>query len=173
MKEADAIIYLIEMVDIFITNGRLLHHERILCLYSEYLQMSFKLNNYLLNNQTVLPVSYRYYLSIMAVSCYNCEYLLKIQEEQFILNGGDPCWLKKGLKAVDSKLIHIARLNELLAHKPWAIDAEEIKVRILLKFNFQFLLNTQKQNERWNTIEIIHAVLILSYYHGLCGIVFG
>ena len=69
------------LVDIFITNGRLLHHERILCLYSEYLQMSFKLNNYLLNNQTVLPVSYRYYLSIMAVSCYNCEYLLKIQEE--------------------------------------------------------------------------------------------
>ena len=38
------------LVDIFITNGRLLHHERILCLYPEYLQMSFKLNNYLLNN---------------------------------------------------------------------------------------------------------------------------
>ncbi len=64
----------------------------------------------------------------MAVSCYNCEYLLKIQEEQFILNGGDPKWLKKGLKAVDPKLAHIANLNELLAHKPWTIDSELIKV---------------------------------------------
>jgi len=27
------------------------------------------------------------------------------------------------LKAVDPKLIHIAPLNEMLAHKPWTIDS--------------------------------------------------
>ena len=97
-------------------------------MFPDYVQMSFKLNNYLMNNQTVLPVTYKYYLSIMAVSCYNCEHLLKIQEEQFILNGGDPSWLKKGLKVVDTKLVNIARLNEYLAHKPWSLEADEIKV---------------------------------------------
>lgn len=64
----------------------------------------------------------------MAVSCYNCEYLLKVQEEQFILAGGDPEWLQKGLKAVDPKLYHIAGLNEMLAHKPWVIDSNSIDV---------------------------------------------
>lgn len=38
-------------------------------------------------------------------------------------------WLKKGLKSVDPKLAHIAALNELLAHKPWHVDAEQISVK--------------------------------------------
>jgi len=115
-------------VEIFISNGRLLHHERVLCHFPEYLNMQFKIQNDLMNGQSVLPITYRYYLSIMAVSCYNCEYLLKIQEEQFILNGGDINWLKKGIKAADPKLIHIASLNEMLAHKPWALDVDNIEV---------------------------------------------
>lgn len=76
-----------------------------------------------MNNLSILPVAYRYYLSIMAVSCYNCDYLLKIQEEQFLINGGDSEWLRLGLKFVDPKLRHIATLNEMLAHKPWIIDS--------------------------------------------------
>ena len=69
------------LTEIFINNGRLLHHERLLCFFPEYLQLQFKLINELMNMHTVLPVQYRYYLSIMAVSCYNCDYLLKILEE--------------------------------------------------------------------------------------------
>ena len=57
----------------------------------------------------------------MAVSCYNCDYLLKILEEQFILNDGDIKWLHYGLKAADPKLRVIAEFNELLAHKPWIL----------------------------------------------------
>jgi hypothetical protein len=30
---------------------------------------------------TVLPPNYRHYLAIMAVSCYNCDYLLRVLEE--------------------------------------------------------------------------------------------
>jgi hypothetical protein len=116
------------LTEIFINNGRLLHHERLLCFFPEYLQLQFKLINELMNMHTVLPVQYRYYLSIMAVSCYNCDYLLKILEEQFILNEGNPKWLKYGLKSADSKLRAIAEFNELLAHRPWVIYTEEIKV---------------------------------------------
>ncbi|CDW89406.1 p53 regulated pa26 nuclear protein [Stylonychia lemnae] len=151
------------LIDIFITNGRLLHHERILCFFPEYLQLQFKIQNDIMNSLNILPVTHRYYLSIMAVSCYNCEYLLKIQEEQFILNGGDIKWLQKGLKAVDPKLVHIAPLNEMLAHKPWAVDS----------YQLEFLLNIQKPNEKWNFVQIVHATLILVHYHSLCGVIFG
>eukprot|EP00347_Sterkiella_histriomuscorum_P015870 403355371 len=130
------------LTDIFITNGRLLHHERVLCHFPSYLSLSFKIRNELMNTQNILPVTHRYYLSIMAVSCYNCEYLLKIQEEQFILNGGDPEWLQKGLKAVDPKLAHIAALNEMIAHKPWAIDSNQIEIDLPLNFD----LHTKRQS---------------------------
>jgi sestrin len=128
------------LTEIFINNGRLLHHERLLCFFPEYLQLQFKLINELMNMHTVLPVQYRYYLSIMAVSCYNCDYLLKILEEQFILNEGNPKWLKYGLKSADSKLRAIAEFNELLAHRPWVIYTEEIKVSTGSK---QFLVSVE------------------------------
>ena len=82
------------LTEIFITNGRLLHHERVLCFFPQYLKMQFQLNNELMNGENVLPITHRYYLSIMAVSCYDCDYLLKVQEEQFVMNGGDINWLR-------------------------------------------------------------------------------
>lgn len=120
------------LTKIFLTNGRLMHHERVLCVFPDYLQMHFNLLNDLMNGSNVLPITHRYYLSIMAVSCYNCEYLLKIQEEQFVMNGGNIQWLQNGLKSVDPKLRHIAELNELLAHRCWAINADHIQVKNLI-----------------------------------------
>ena len=69
------------LVEIFITNGRLLHHERVLSFFPKYLEINFNLLNNLLNEQSVLPSTHAYYLSIMAISCYECKYLLKAQEE--------------------------------------------------------------------------------------------
>jgi len=56
-----------------------------------------------------------YYLAIMAVSCYKCEYLLYVLQEQFLLEGGPLEWLVFGLDKVDPKLRRIAELNEVLA----------------------------------------------------------
>jgi len=95
-------------------------------MFPEYLQMQFKLINDLMNFSSVLPATHRYYLAIMAVSCYNCDYLLKILEEQFILHDGDPKWLHFGLKVVDPKLRLIAELNETIAHKPWKLYTDQI-----------------------------------------------
>ena len=81
-----------------------------------------------MNNQSMLPIAHRYYLAIMAVSCYNCEYLIKILEEQFVLNEGDPQWLAQGILAVDPKLRVLATLNQTLAHKPWIIDHRFVAV---------------------------------------------
>lgn len=37
------------LIEIFITNGRLLHHERVLCHIPSYLNLLFKVQNDLMN----------------------------------------------------------------------------------------------------------------------------
>lgn len=67
---------------IFLTNGRLFHHERILCWFPMYLDLFYEAHDRTMNRMDdALPVTWKYYLSIMAVSLYDCEYLLKILEE--------------------------------------------------------------------------------------------
>jgi hypothetical protein len=86
-----------------------------------------------MNREDVLPITWKYYIGIMAVSCYECEYLIKILEEQFLLYGGDVEWLLHGLKKADKKLERLAELNELLAYKPWIISASHIEFLVKSK----------------------------------------
>lgn len=51
----------------------------------------------------------------MAVSCFNCDYLLNILEEQFVLSGGNIEWITEGLKTVDSRVALFSDINEILA----------------------------------------------------------
>jgi len=80
-----------------------------------------------MNREDVLPITWKYYIGIMAVSCYDCEYLIKILEEQYLLYGGDVEWLLHGLKKANKKLERLAELNELLAYKPWIVCASHIE----------------------------------------------
>lgn len=80
--------------------------------------------------EDVLPVSWKYYIAIMAVSCYQNTYLIKILEEQFLLNGGHTDWLIEGLKKVDKKLQNLGEFNEILAFKPWSLSYDHIDVLI-------------------------------------------
>jgi hypothetical protein len=97
----------------------------------------------------------------MAVCCYDCEYLLKILEEQFLLYGGEVSWLTEGLKRVDLKLQRIGELNELLAFRPWSLNFNVIEQL------------TSNSEDRWSIPEILQAGAILAYYHSLCGLIFG
>mmetsp|Transcript_42704 Transcript_42704/g.30800 ORF Transcript_42704/g.30800 Transcript_42704/m.30800 type:complete len:80 (+) Transcript_42704:843-1082(+) len=63
----------------------------------------------------------------MAVSCYDCEYLIKILEDQFLLVNGDIDWLTQGLKSVDPKLQRISKLNEIMAYQAWRLNENHIK----------------------------------------------
>jgi hypothetical protein len=51
----------------------------------------------------------------MAVSCFDCDYLLNILEEQFVLSGGKIEWITEGLKSVDPRVALFAEINEVLA----------------------------------------------------------
>jgi hypothetical protein len=66
----------------------------------------------------------------MAVSCFQCEYLLNILEEQFVLNGGDIQWLIQGLE--DKRIKKFGELNEILAFQPWKLSSSHIE-RLLMK----------------------------------------
>jgi len=68
----------------------------------------------------------KHYIAIMAAACYENESLSSILEEQFIILGGNPDWIKIGLVAVEPKLRALAELNELLAFRPWIIDEDNI-----------------------------------------------
>jgi hypothetical protein len=111
-----------------------------------------------------LPVTWKYYISIMAVSCYDCEYLLKILEEQFLLYGGEVTWLTDGLKKTEPKLERLSDLSELMAFRPWSIDASTIE---------SLASSDLDPSLRWSIPELMHAGAILSQYHSLCGLIFG
>lgn len=74
----------------------------------------------------VLRLDQKLYLAIMAVSCYQCDYLLNLLEEQFILEGGDLNAISEGLSRVDQSLARFSELNEILAFRPWAMQTNHL-----------------------------------------------
>jgi hypothetical protein len=109
----------------FYEHGRVSPHERMLCWFPKYLQY-FTTTQQILHGEDVLSLNMKLYLGIMAVSCYNCEYLLNILEVQFVLNGGDLEWISQGLKKVDQRIAKFAEVNEVLAFMPWRLNAKHI-----------------------------------------------
>lgn len=80
-----------------------------------------------------------------------------------MLNGGPLEWLIFGLERVDPKLKRLAELNEILAYKPWSITKDHV----------QFLLKGSSNNENLTIQEMLKASVIMSTYHGLCGLCMG
>jgi len=76
----------------------------------------------------------------MAVSCYNCEYLINILEENFVLNGGNIDWISNGLKVVDPQIAKFAEITEVLAFKPWNLNIRHI----------EYLLSKDSYGNSWS-----------------------
>ena len=109
----------------------------------------------------IFPKHVHYYLAIMAVSCYRCEYLLYTLQEQFLLGGGPLDWLIFGLDKVDPKIRRIAELNEVMAYKPWKICKDQFQ---------KLIKGGTSQHENWTVHEVMKASIILATYHGICGL---
>ena len=131
------------MQNIFLIDGRIYKHYRILSWFPSYMQSLYRSQLLLMDNNEfgedifmnqfeidIFPKYYNYYLAIMAVSCYECEYLIHILYEQFLLAGGPLDWLIYGLDKVDHKLKRIGLLNEKLAYKPWVIKQDDFNFLI-------------------------------------------
>ncbi len=140
--------------------GRVKMHEGFFFWFSGYYDLYENTIETLMNEDELIPVTWKYYLAIMAVSTIRCEYLLRELEMQFLLKGGDENWLLTGLSAVPDKLRMLGKLNNLLAHQPWKFLFSDL-TEIYYKYN----------NKGWSSIELILAILILTNYHRLATVV--
>jgi len=114
-------------------------------------------------NDGYLPITWRFYLAIMAASTIKCEYILRCLEDLFLYYGGDKSWLIYGLRTVPEKLKKLAKYNEIMAHQPWKIKADDINE----------LFSNKNPNHKWNNNELVHASAILFNFHKLSSFVKG
>lgn len=107
--------------------GKLYFFEHFFMWVDEYFKHYMNTMELLMNDDYI-PKTWRNYIAIMAVSTSKCEYLLRILEENFLASGGDESWLVLGLDVVPAKVNKLARINNILAHQPWKIISDDIKV---------------------------------------------
>ena len=84
-----------------------------------------------------LPLHLRNYIAILASSRFKCSYLVHQQEEEFIVNGGDPHWLQ-GVEYSDPKIKKLLEVNAILAHQPWLLNKGALEVWLMLQKHYKF-----------------------------------
>lgn len=128
---------------------RFLYYEQFLFWMKDYIEVYRKTLIVLLKDYNCFCANWKLYIALMAVSTMKNEFLFRVLEEEFLLQGGDETWLILGLDVVPKKLRHISLLNSLLAHQPWKLQVEDIN----------------KLKAYMNVNEIIEAALIMIQFH--------
>lgn len=108
--------------------NRIYAYEHYFFWFKEYFYQLLETENTLLNEDSYIPKTWRYYIALMAVSSAKCEYLFRILEEKFLENGGDESWLIFGLDVLPEKLKKLARFNNIFSHQPWKIKGDDLMV---------------------------------------------
>ncbi|GES88938.1 sestrin-1 isoform X2 [Rhizophagus clarus] len=160
------------MIDTFIKFARLSHFYRVLAYFPNFMekyQESYKLIVRDPDNGPV-PLSWRFYIGIMAASQFKCQYIVSKLTNDFLMYGGNIDWLQ-GLQHAPAKIRNLATLNTILANQPWRLKPSHIGALVKRP------QNSQNPQEHWTIAEIVHVILILSTFHSLssyalgCGIV--
>eukprot|EP00002_Diphylleia_rotans_P008633 TRINITY_DN1861_c0_g1_i2.p1 TRINITY_DN1861_c0_g1~~TRINITY_DN1861_c0_g1_i2.p1 ORF type:complete len:562 (-),score=129.20 TRINITY_DN1861_c0_g1_i2:380-2065(-) len=145
--------------NIYLNTGRLTHFERVFAFHPIYLEKFENFQRLLLDGEGALPITWRYYISIMASSQHNCHYLVHLQEERFLFAGGDSTWLK-GIDFAPKKLGGLIEINAILSHQPWLLTCDHIEGLV-------------RGAETWSISELVHAILIMCTFHSLAGFIWG
>jgi hypothetical protein len=109
--------------------GRMLLYEGFFLWFSEYYPLYCNTLNRLMGNDKYFPITWKYYLALMAVSTIRCDYLLQKLEIKFLEYGGDQTWLIEGLAVVPEKIKKLAKINNILAHQSWKLKTQDIHVK--------------------------------------------
>lgn len=149
-------------VDAFLQNNRLDHVVQLMGYHPQYLECFLRTQQYLMKGDGALPFHYRHYIAIMAASRHMCTYLVHLHEQEFILQGGDPEWLK-GTSHVPKKLRDLNELNKLLAHRPW----------LICKSHIEKLARSPNSKDNWSISELVQALILMAHFHSLCSFVYG
>ncbi|KAG5898391.1 hypothetical protein JTB14_030369 [Gonioctena quinquepunctata] len=145
-------------VDAFLQNNRLDHVSQVMGYHPSYLDHFLKTQNFILKGDGPLPYDYRHFIAIMAAGRHQCSYLINLQKQEFILQGGDPSWLN-GLNYIPQKLRNLNDINKILAHRPWLLGRSHIE-------------KLTKGKNSWSLAEVVHAIVILAHFHSLSSFVF-
>ncbi|XP_074034358.1 sestrin isoform X2 [Leptinotarsa decemlineata] len=146
------------LVDAFLQNNRLDHVCQVMGFHPTYLDHFLKTQNFILRGDGPLPYDYRHFIAIMAAGRHQCNYLISLQKQEFLLQGGEPNWLK-GLKYIPQKLRNLNDINKILAHRPWLLCRSHIE-------------KLTKGKDSWSLAEVVHAIVILTHFHSLASFVF-
>jgi hypothetical protein len=68
---------------------------------------------------------------LQAAGRHQCSYLINLQKQEFLLQGGDHTWLK-GLSRIPQKLRDLYEINKILAHRPWLLNKSHIEVHTVI-----------------------------------------
>ncbi|XP_054262433.1 sestrin homolog [Macrosteles quadrilineatus] len=147
------------LIDAFLQNNRLDHVTQVMGLHPKYLDVFLRTQNFILRGDGPLPYDYRHYIAIMAAGRHQCSYLVQLQKQEFLMQGGDKTWLK-GLAHIPQKLRNLYEINKILAHRPWLLNKSHIKM-------------LTKGTDNWSLSEVVHAIVLLVHFHCLCSFVYG
>lgn len=144
--------------NLLMDNADLDHVTKVIAYHPRYLEHYLNTQNFVMHCDGPLPFEYRAYIAIMAASRHKCTYLVNLYEKEFLMQGGDPNWLK-GLDHIPAKLRAITDINKILAHRPWLLNKEHIE-------------RLTKGQNNWSLAEVVHAIVLLAHFHSLSSFVF-
>ncbi|KAF4530275.1 hypothetical protein B566_EDAN007316 [Ephemera danica] len=146
-------------IDAFVQNNRLDHVSQVMGYHPTYLDIFLRTQNFILRGDGPLSYDYRHFIAIMAAGRHQCSYLINLQKQEFILQGGNKMWLK-GLPYIPQKLRDLNDINKILAHRPWLLNKAHIE-------------KLTKGTDSWSLAEVVHAIVLLAHFHSLASFVFG
>ncbi|XP_038058705.1 sestrin-1-like isoform X1 [Patiria miniata] len=146
-------------IDVFLQSNRLDHLTTVMGLHPSYLEAFLRTQDFMLRGDGPLPFHYRHFIAIMATARHQCSYIVRLQENEFLAQGGDPDWLR-GLTFIPDKLRRLAELIKLLVHQPWLITKEHLD-------------DLLKGPSSWALSELVQAIVLTTHFSSLAGMVFG
>ena len=144
----------------FLQKGRVSHIVRLISWHPIYLEKFYQTYDHLMFETGALTVDWRSYIAIIGSSRHYCKYLITSQEKEFQDSGGDSTWLR-GLSSAPPKLQALSKLNAILAHQPWLLQSKHIAELCT------------GGTDNWSLNELVQAMIILTTFHSLSGIVNG
>ena len=101
-------------------------YEPYLSIYPEHNRVFNELINNIIykDNEASLSIHYKLFYGFMASSTIGCENLLDDFIRIFLILGGDKSWIEQGLEceSIPEHIRGMAKINNILAHKPWVMD---------------------------------------------------
>lgn len=150
-------------VEAYMCTGRIGNFNKILFHFPRFAEVNREATELFVSDDSPngpLPQRWRIYLGILAAAEKKCQYYLSLLSEKFLTIRGEREWLK-GIQYAPRKLQRIAKLNMLLAHRPWTITPCVIKE--LVRGDHEGELDPE---QKWTMAEVVQAIIIMSFYHG-------